>query len=277
MGGGVGGRGGVRGCGGGTGGGTPPGPDQVQARRTGEDLGAQVLKFGGPEVAELEGGSGAAGHLHGQASQAEDAPEEGVDDVDGLDPVKTSVTLLAEEDPGAVPDRVGGHREGGGTPGEPRVQPRHQEEEHDSQEDPDDDDPAAALARPAGVHHVGHRSGVLVDDDRQQRRERLPGIEDWGDRVHAPPGLGRNPGVHGVHACAAPVGGRFGGRGGVHRPASSADPRRASMSRRRTASSAGRPSMVPEVSAEAVCRVMEAIPKWRATGPSLTSTYWMRP
>ena len=79
-----------------------------------EDAVTQGLELAGGEEPDDDLRVPATGDLDGQLPHAEDAPEQGVDDVDGLDPRQTGRTQPAAEDARTQVDAVGVH--GVGTP-----------------------------------------------------------------------------------------------------------------------------------------------------------------
>ena len=72
----------------------------ADAGRARKELGAQVLGVLLAQEREPDGGVGAPGHLDLELGQPEDAAQERLDDVDGLDPVQARGALLPEGEVG---------------------------------------------------------------------------------------------------------------------------------------------------------------------------------
>ena len=95
----------------------------------GHDLVAQLLGLRLAQVAEDDVGLPAAGRLHAHLGQPEQAAQERLDDVDGLDPVEAGVALLAEQDAGVQVDRLGGDGEAHAPPREHGVHARQERDD----------------------------------------------------------------------------------------------------------------------------------------------------
>ena len=245
-----------------------------EAGGEGEDALAQLLEPGGGQVADDDPRVPAPGHLDGQPAQPEDAAQEGVDDVDGLDAGQARDAQLLVEDAGAQVHPIAVDGVG--------LRPPAQEQD----EDDDGDEREQAQQRPhqqvvAEVEAVGDDVAVDLDEvvrvadgnDRDDRAHDLPALQERGDGVHAPPDE-----VGGQGDAALGAAGALGALGAAaHSPAIRCSPRSDRIWRSRSASPTGRPLMVASVVAAAVWSLTSAIPRARARGPWEVSTNCMRP
>ena len=228
-----------------------------------EDAVAQLLEPDGAQVADDDARVRPARDLHRQPPQAEHPPQQRVDDVDGLDARQAGDPQLLDQDAAAQVDAVAVHGVGLGPPPQEEEGDHRRNRGQSTRRDPAHDavgqvDPVSRGV-PVGLDQV---VGVADGEDRDDRGDDLPPLQERGDGVHAPP-------VEVVrHGDAAP---------GAHSPAILCSPRSASRRRRCSASLTGSPLMVASVVAAAVWRRTSAIPSRAASGPWEVSTYCIRP
>ena len=251
-----------------------------------EDAVAQGLKLGGGEESDDDPRVPAPGDLDGQLPQTEDAPEQGVNDVDRLDARQAGRTQLAAEDARAQVDAVGVHGVGAPPPAE---QPEHhpQGDERDQAEQVVADLTAQGEAvltdEAVGTHEVVE---VLDRDEGEDTGDDLPALQHRRDEADPVPGdvlgQGQIPGGGGP-ALPRAVRPRLAGGlqpalpAGAHSPAILSSPRWDRTWRRCSASATGSPLIVASVLAEAVWSLTSAMPSHRANGPWEVSTNCMRP
>ena len=251
-----------------------------------EDAVAQGLKLAGGEESDDDPRVPAPGDLDGQLPQTEDAPEQGVDDVDRLDARQTGRAQLAAEDARAQVDAVGIHGVGAPPPAE-QPEPHPQGDERDQAEQVVADSPAQGEAvlgdEAVGAHQLVE---VLDRDEGQDTGDDLPALQHRRDEADPVPGdifgQGQIP-RGGGPALPRRLRPRLAGGlqpalpAGAHSPAILSSPRWDRTWRRRSASATGSPLIVASVLAEAVWSLTSAMPSQRASGPWEVSTNCMRP
>ncbi len=239
-----------------------------QAGRAGEYLVAQGTPVAQRQVAQLDAGVMSPGDLDGHLGHREEAREQRLGDVDGLQSAQLQAALA-----------LGQHA---------RV-----------------DAEVAVLVEPV-PRVLPHQVLPAGDEDRQRdaaehRRSRQaqpgPGERTPAEREHEHDGEGQDrhamdDGRDGVEATSAALVDRavagqleaqsevvpdVGGRRGGHSPAVRSSPRRASRSRSAAATSGSRPGMLASVVAAAVCSWTVVTPSIRSMGPAFTSTSCIRP
>ena len=223
---------------------------------------AQLFEAARGKQAELDARLRSARYLNIEVAQADDAPQEGIGEVDGLDARDPGVALRTRQDAGTEPhgargDRITGHP--------PREVAKGQEHADRDESQAEEHRERADTRRPRGSALPDNASPAPLkrpDGCRCDAAEGTGNTRQIGERVEVLPVLGGNT---------------VGGEVRAHRPISSAEPRSANTSRRRDASATGTPASAASVCALAVDSLMVAIPRRRCTGPWAMSTYWMRP
>ena len=224
-----------------------------RARGQGEQEGTQLLQAAGTQQAQLDARIRPARDLNIEKSEADDAAQQRIRHVDGLDARQPRVTLRATEDAAAIPHGRGSHRVARRLPRQVAIQARHSSDDRGNRRDAQKNSANIELRGHLVARHpgddrrgVGHGRHPHGTDDRAHHAPRI------GQRMKMVPILGGNP-VRGQVLA--------------HRPISSAEPRWASTSRRRAASATGTPSSFASVCALAVESLMVAMPMKRSTGP----------